>query len=179
MRAYVPRRPVPGVRYSPPVEPDRGAIVLPRRLPGGPRDLAAVARYDETDLPLDALLVISEETSLVFGWLASRAFWVWQQAVRVGNRRATTLQAYNSFPAPLLGRTEREALVHAVEGVVLTRSYLMEGSLAALYANPPVQLVYAHRELDAVVDRLLGIPAGADDEEAFSVLVRAYESLVA
>jgi hypothetical protein len=89
------------------------------------------------------------------------------------------LQAYNSFPAPLLGRTEREALVHAVEGVVLTRSYLMEGSLAALYANPPVQLVYAHRELDAVVDRLLGIPAGADDEEAFSVLVRAYESLVA
>ncbi len=180
-RAITNRPPsaAPGAFYSPPAEPGRNAVVLSRRLRAGPRDLAAVARYHETDLPLDDLLVISDDTSLVFGWLASRAFWVWRQAARSGRRRATTLQAYNSFPVPTLSRSDRALLDEAAENVLLARSYLMEGSLEALYANPPVQLVEAHRELDAVVDRLMDIPAGADDKVALSVLVGAYEALAA
>lgn len=124
-------------------------------------------------------MVISEETTVVFGWLASRAFWCWQQAVAASNPRATTLQAYNTFPAPELSRKDREVLETAASTVLLSRSHLMDGSLDDLYANLPDQLAWAHGELDATVDRLLGIPEGADDEQAIAVLLTAYAELAA
>lgn len=164
---------------SSPVRPQPDWVVLRRRIHGGPRNLADVARYDESDLPLDELNYISDDTMVTFGWLASRAFWVWQQAVLKDNPRATTLQAYNSFPAPELSRKDREALEDAARTVMLSRSHLMDRSLEALYADLPDQLAWAHRELDATVDRLLGIGDDADEQQAADSLVKAFEALVA
>lgn len=161
------------------LQPQPDWVVLRRRLDKGPRDLASVARYDETDLPLDELNVIGEDTLIVFGWLASRAFWIWQQTVASDNPRATTLHAYRTFPAPNLNKKSRETLEDAARTVLLSRSYLMNDSLEALYADIPQQLAWAHDELDQAVDRLLGIPDDADDAQAASVLLKSYESLVA
>jgi hypothetical protein len=164
---------------SAPVRPQPDWVVLRRRLHGGPRDLANVARYDETDLPLDDLNYITDNTMVVFGWLASRAFYLWQQTVLAGNPRATTLQAYNTFPAPKLGKKDRAALEEAARTILVSRSHLMAGSLADLYAELPEQLAWAHTELDNTVDRLLGIPDDVDDQQATTVLLKAYESLAA
>ena len=138
-----------------------------------------MARYDETDLPLDDLNYLTEDTTVVFGWLASRAFWAWQQTVLKNNPRATTLQAYNSFPVPKLSRKDRAALEDAARTVMLSRSHLMDDSLEALYADLPDQLAWAHSELDATVDRLLGIPDDMDDQQAEESLLRTFETLVA
>ena len=154
-------------------------FVLRRRLHGGPRDLANVARYDEADLPLDDLNYITDDTMVVFGWLASRAFHVWQQTVLAGSPRATTLQAYNTFPAPRLGKRDRATLEGAARTVLVSRSHLMAGSLADLYADLPEQLAWAHAQLDTAADRLLGIADDADDEQAAAVLVSAFAALAA
>ncbi len=164
---------------SAPVRTQPDWVVLRRRLHDGPRDLANVARYDETDLPLDDLNYITDDTMVVFGWLASRAFHLWQQTVLSGNPRATTLQAYNTFPAPRLGKKDRATLEGAARTVLVSRSHLMAGSLADLYADLPEQLAWAHAELDATADRLLGIADDADDEQAAAVLVRAFAALAA
>lgn len=161
------------------LQPQPDWVVLRRRLGKGPRDLALVARYDETDLPLDELNVISEDTLIVFGWLASRAFWIWQHTVAVDNPRATTLHAYRTFPAPVLKKKDRESLEEAARIVLLSRSHLMSEGLEALYREMPQQLEWAHTQLDDVVDRLLGIPTGADEEQAARVLLKSYEMLAA
>ena len=161
------------------LRPQPDWVVLRRRILDGPRDLANVARYDETDLPLDDLNYITDDTLVVFGWLASRAFWLWQQAVLKDNPRATTMQAYNSFPVPPLSHKDREMLEDAARTVMLSRSHLMDGSLEALYADVPEQLAWAHSELDATVNRILGIEDDAGDQQATDGLVKAFESLVA
>lgn len=164
---------------SAPLRPQPDWVVLRRRLQGGPRDLANVARYDETDLPLDDLNYITDNTMVTFGWLASRAFWLWQQTVLTGNPRATTMQAYNTFPVPKLGKKDREALENAARTVMVSRSHLMDGTLESLYAELPEQLAWAHTELDNTVDRLLGIPDDVDDQQAAAILLKTFGALVA
>ena len=166
-------------RVSAPARPQPDWVVLRRRLHGGPRDLANGARYVEADLPLNDLNYITDDTMVVFGWLASRAFHLWQQTVLAGNPRATTLQAYNTFPAPRLGKRDRATLEGAARTVLVSRSHLMAGSLADLYADLPEQLAWAHAELDTAADRLLGIADDADDEQAAAVLVSAFAALAA
>lgn len=161
------------------LQPQPDWVTLRRQLREGPRDLASVARYDETDLPLEELNYINKDTMVVFGWLASRAFYLWQQSVLQTNPRATTLQAYNSFPVPNLQKKDRASLEEAARAVLLSRSYLMEGSLTDLYVDLPQQLAWAHSELDATVDKLLGIPDTADDKKASTVLLKAFQTLAA
>lgn len=161
------------------MRPQPDWVVLRRRLAKGPRDFADVARYHETDLPLDELNLIGEDSLFVFGWLASKAFWIWQQAVSASNPRATTLHAYRTFPAPVLKKKDRESLEEAARVVLLSRSHLMSDGLEALYREMPQQLAWAHTELDDVVNRLMGIPTGADEEQAARVLLKSYEMLAA
>ena len=74
------------------------------------RDYLRVSTYDADVLPLDSLLVIGDETQVTFGWLSSRAFWIWTQVVRRNIPNATTYTAYVNFPAPKLGRKDRNRL---------------------------------------------------------------------
>ena len=161
------------------LQPQPDWILLRSRLIDGPRDLASVARYDEQDLPLETLILITEDTMLAFGWLASRAFYLWQQEILSGRPKATTLQAYNSFPVPKLGKKDRESLLDAARTITVSRSHLLVGSLTDLYAELPEQLAWAHSELDATVDRLLGISDDADDKQTTTVLLKAFEALAA
>lgn len=169
---YAPTR-IYGTGAAPRVSPN--AITISRFITQT-RDYADVARYDATDLPLEALIVINYDTTIVFGWLASRGFWLWQQFVKWNHPRATTARAYNSFPAPELSRTDRERLETAAHTVLTSRAHFLDGTLADLYSNTPPQLQWAHNELDALTDELLGI-ANCDDQSAIAVLANVYEAL--
>jgi len=157
------------LRFSP------TATTISRLITTG-RNYSDVARYDATDLPLEALIVINDDSPLVFGWLASRGFHLWQQFVKEKHPRATTALAYNTFPAPELNRTERERLETAAHTILTSRAHFLHGTLADLYTDTPQQLQWAHNELDAVTDELLGI-ADCDDQSAIAVLANAYEAL--
>jgi len=82
------------------------------------RDYLSVTTYDETVLPLADLLVITDDSALAFGWLSSKAFWIWQQMVAQAEPRATTHRAYTTFPAPKLTAKQRQALEVAVDTVL-------------------------------------------------------------
>lgn len=153
-------------------------IAVPRHIPDQ-RDYLTVTTYDRDVLPLDSLLVIDKDTVAVFGWLSSRAFWLWTQAVKASAPTATTYTAYTSFPAPTLGRKDRRALELAADTVLRSRSHLMTNTLTGLYSEMPEQLEWAHNELDNVVNGLLGIRADADDEVVIQTLIERYESLAA
>ena len=89
------------------------------------------------------------------------------------------MQAHNTFPAPRLGKRDRATLEGAARTVLVSRSHLMAGSLADLYADLPEQLAWAHAQLDTAADRLLGIADDADDEQGAAVLVSAFAALAA
>jgi hypothetical protein len=123
--------------------PTGSFIGVPRRI-SDQRDYLSVTTYDPDVLPLDSLLVIDTDTIVVFGWLSSRAFWLWTQAVRSSAPSATTYTAYTSFPAPTLSRKQRQAIELAVDTILRSRSHLLDDSLRGLYGRMPEQLLWAH-----------------------------------
>lgn len=180
---HLPRTPTPGGddlldRPLSDLLPSGSYIAFPRRIPQE-RDYLTVSTYDREVLPLDSLLVIDKDTTVVFGWLSSRAFWLWTQAVKASAPSATTYTAYTSFPAPGLGRNGRQALELAADTILRSRGHLLTTSLTDLYEEMPDQLAWAHSELDNVVNGLLGIPADADDQAVIQTLIERYESLAA
>ena len=156
--------------------PSAAFVALPRRIPDH-RDYLSVSTYDPDVLPLNSLVVIGTDTLVAFGWLSSRAFWLWCEVVRANHPTATTLLAYNTFPAPALDSRRRRRLEVAVDTVLRSRSHLNERGLPDLYARMPEQLAWAHSELDAVVDQLLGIPADASDDDAMALLLDRHRAL--
>ena len=158
--------------------PSAAYISIPKAIPEF-RDYLRVSTYDADVLPLDSLLVIGDETQVTFGWLSSRAFWLWTQVVRDNVPTATTYTAYVNFPAPKLGRKDRNRLEVAVDTVLRSRSHLLKDTVDDLYSRLPEQLQWAHKELDVVVEELLGIPADSDDTEVIRHLLQQYQSLAA
>ena len=160
------------------VMPSGAYIAIPKVIPET-RDYLRVSTYDADVLPLDSLLVIDDDTQVTFGWLSSRAFWLWTQVVRSNIPTATTYTAYVNFPAPKLGRKDRNRLEVAVDTILRARSNLLRDTIDDLYGRMPDQLQWAHSELDAVVDDLLDVPADSDDQEVIKSLIRQYQSLAA
>ncbi len=158
--------------------PSGAYIAIPKAIPES-RDYLTVSTYDADVLPLDSLMTISEDTVVTFGWLSSRAFWLWTQVVRANVPPATTFAAYVNFPAPKLGRKDRDRLEFAVDTVLRSRSHFLTSTVNDLYSRMPEQVEWAHKELDSLVDELLGIPADADDLSAMEHLRSSYESLAA
>jgi len=143
------------------------------------RDYLSVTTYDETVLPLADLLVITDDSALAFGWLSSKAFWIWQQMVAQAEPRATTHRAYTTFPAPKLTAKQRQALEVAVDTVLRARGYALNDDLTALYETPPQALQGAHDELDAVTNELLGLPRNATNQQISERLEEMFNDLIA
>lgn len=158
--------------------PSAAYISIPKAIPED-RDYLRVSTYDADVLPLDSLVVIDEDTLVTFGWLSSRAFWLWTQVVRDNVPTATTYTAYVNFPAPRLGRKDRNRLEVAVDTVLRSRSHFLTDTINDLYSRMPEQLKWAHKEVDDVVEDLLGVPTDADDTEVVKRLLQRYESLAA
>lgn len=158
--------------------PSGAFIALPKVIPAS-RDYLRVSTYDADVLPMNSLLVIEKDTVLTFGWLSSRAFWLWTQVVKANIPTATTYTAYVNFPAPLLGKKDRNRLEVAADTVLRARSHLMNGGIDELYSTWPDQLAWAHSELDVIVEELLGISADADDTAVINTLVARYEEVAA
>lgn len=148
------------------------ATVIPAR-----RNYLRVSTYSEHDLPLESLWVIGNDTVVDFAWLSSRAFWLWTHVVRHNISSATTHTAYMMFPAPPLGRKNRNRLEIAADSVLRSRGFLMAGgSLLDLYDTMPEQLQWAHDELDAVAEDLLDIPAHSDEADVMRCVLSRYHS---
>jgi hypothetical protein len=153
-------------------------LPMPKIIPSS-RSYLTVSSYDRDILPLDSLLVIDADSGVTFGWLSSNAFWLWTQTVSSNAPSATIYTAYNSFPAPALSRKNKEILESAANTVLRSRGHFLETSLTQLYDVVPDQLLWAHQELDAVVNRLFDLADDASDTEVIDILIERYSFLAA
>ena len=153
-------------------------LAIPKKI-SSDRNYLSVSTYDRDILPLDSLVVIDADSGATFGWLSSKAFWLWTQVVSSNAPTATTYQAYNSFPAPALSRKNKEILESAANTVLRSRGHFLETSLTQLYDVVPDQLLWAHKELDALVNQFFGLARDASDAEVINALIESYQLLLA
>ncbi len=156
----------------------RKYLAIPKEI-SSDRNYLSVSTYDRDVLPLDSLLVIDADSGATFGWLSSNAFWLWTQVVASNAPTATTYTAYNSFPAPALSRKNKELLDSAANTVLRSRGHFLETTLTELYDGAPEQLLWAHQELDALVNQFFGLARDASDSDVINALIESYQLLVA
>ena len=89
---------------------------------------------------------------------------------------------YNTFPWPQgITDKQREAVETAAQAVLDARAAHPGATLAHLYdpLTMPPNLVQAHRKLDALVDKLYGLPAQATESQRIAKLFELYQQLTA
>lgn len=130
----------------------------------------------------DANFIADDPDGLVFAVISSSAFITWQKAV--GGRiksdlRFNKLQTWNTFPMPKLSPDQRAAIIAGGRAVLDARALRPERSLADHY-NPLAmspELLRAHRELDAAVDKTLGLRGVATEVDRLRALFASYAKL--
>ncbi len=150
-------------------------FVIPKSFPFS-RDYLSVTSIDPDVIPLNSLLVISGGSVTTFGILSSRPFFLWAHVVSPNGVTAT---AYNTFPVPPLTKKQSHEIDTAADTVLRARMHFLGESLNDLYSAMPRQLLQAHKNLDTVVEGILGIPANSSDAEVAKSLYRDYKSLLA
>jgi hypothetical protein len=143
------------------------------------RSYVPIARFPAEVICNNALLIIADASLITFAFLSSSAFNAWNKAVSGRIKNDTRISAsitYNNFPFPTLSAANTSALEEAAEGVLEVRKEFANSSLAALYGadSMPVNLVKAHKLLDARVNAAFGLPKDCSEEEVLSKLFADY-----
>jgi hypothetical protein len=131
----------------------------------------------------DAVLVVPMKSLATFGFLQSRIFGLWNQAVsgRLESRlRISATITYNNFVSPMLNDEQRENIERGAEAILVARSSFPYNSLADLYGatSMPPALRRAHEKLDAEVLKAFGLKATASDEEILKTLFQRYADAI-
>ena len=128
-------------------------------------------------------LIVPDATLYHFALLTSRAHNVWMRAV--AGRMKSDYQyskniVYNNFVAPEPDDGLRERIAAAGEAVLAAREpFLKTRTLAQLY-NPlamPPELIKAHRELDALVEKAYGLKPDTPEPEIVAHLFKLYAEM--
>ncbi len=155
----------------------RDYLAFPQKL-ASTRDYLFVNSYTADVLPLSSLRIVDADAGLTFGWVSSKAFWLWSQVVAANTKAANMRDVYNSFPAPALSRKEKSQLEAAATTVLASRGFHLKGSLTELYGQVPEALLWSHEQLDQCVNTLLGLPGNSSDKQVIDNLLQRYSDLV-
>lgn len=144
------------------------------------RPYYTAGRLDADVIPSDRLFAARDDDGFLFGIISSSMFITWQ--LTVGNRLesrpsfSNTL-VWNNFPLPEIDRFIRADVISRGADVIRAREAHEGKALAALYEPDamPDDLLAAHHELDAVVDRIFGLGGAVPTmEERQSALFLSY-----
>lgn len=156
-------------------------ICIPRHV-SETRLFFPVKLVDPSTIASDANFIADDPEGLVFAVISCSAFIAWQKAV--GGRiksdlRFNKLQTWNTFPLPLLTDDQRTAIIAGGQAVLAARALRPDRSLADHY-NPLAmtpELIRAHRELDAAVDKALGLKGHVTEDSRLKALFSSYAKL--
>ena len=117
-----------------------------------------------------------------YAGLHSRPFNVWNKAVsgRIKNdTRISNTITYNNFPFPSLAAEQTKEVERLAQVILDVRASFPENSLADLYDRNgmPTELRKAHQALDTAMLKVLGLKAGASDEQILENLFTRYSDL--
>lgn len=148
------------------------------------RRFYTVSRLSEDVIAGNKIYVANDDSGLLFSLISSSMFITWQRAV--GGRLKSDLNfantlTWNTFPAPLLSKSQRDTIIAAGEEVLSARQLHPERSLADHY-NPLAmapELLAAHKQLDRVVDRAFGASKLITSEKVrLELLFANYQTLI-
>ncbi|KOO13573.1 methyltransferase [Vibrio xuii] len=163
--------------------PNSGSYILIPRHSSERRTYVPIGFLDNDIISTDANMMIPGGSLFDFGILTSLLHNDWMRLV--GGRiksdyRYSAALVYNTFPWPVVTLEQREAIAQLAENILFVREDFPGKTLADLY-NPetmPVELLLAHQELDAAVDKLYRSKMFKDTSERLSFLLARYEEMV-
>jgi hypothetical protein len=162
--------------------PTSNYVCVPRHVSEA-RTFFPVAYLEPESISGDANFTIADPEGLAFAVLSSSAFLAWQKAV--GGRiksdlRFSSTLTWNTFPLPPLSDEQRAAIIAGGQAVLDARALHPERSLADHY-NPLAMapdLLRAHRQLDAAIDKALGLRGTATEDSRLRALFTNYQQLI-
>jgi len=161
-------------------QPKTDYLAVPRHS-SEDRDYVPIAWFGHEVIANDALSIIENASTALFGVLSSKPFNIWNKAIsgRLESRtRITNTITYNNFPFPE-DLKNNDQLSDAAKSVLDVRKTYSENSLADLY-DPlamPKDLVTAHRRLDRCVLEAYGLSGDATEIEILAELFNRYSRL--
>lgn len=164
-------------------QPDTPYVCVPRHA-SETRRYFPTALFDPDVICGDANFEADDPDGIAFAVISSSAFIAWQRAV--GGRIKSDLRfsntlTWNTFPLPFLTDQQRTAIIVGGQAVLDARALHPERSLADHY-NPLAmapELLRAHHELDAAMDKALGLRSVVTDDSRLRALFGSYAKLVA
>ncbi|MBK1641980.1 hypothetical protein CKO12_08870 [Chromatium okenii] len=164
--------------------PDSDYLVIPR-VSSERRHYIPLGFVDSQTVVSDAALIVPHATLYHFGVLTSAMHMAWMRTVcgrLKSDYRYSASIVYNNFPWPekITGQ-QRNTIGQAAQAVLDARAQAPNASLAALYdpLTMPVELVKAHRQVDAAVDAVYSKQKFSGDAERVAFLFERYQQLTA
>lgn len=156
-------------------------IVLPR-VSSSRREYMPIGYLDPSIISGDALQMLLGASLYHFGVLMSCVHNSWLRVV--GGRLKSDYRygketVYNTFPWPSPSENQRIHIEKTAQGILDTRDFYPEASLADLYdeLTMPPELRKAHRANDLAVLEAYGFPKDATESEIVARLFRMYQEL--
>jgi hypothetical protein len=164
-------------------QPSKPVVVVPR-ITSELREYVPIAVVDNQTILNDKVSFVEDDSLVIFAWLSSKIFNVWNKAVSGRTRNDTLISntiTYNNFPFPSLTDAQSREMTDAAEIVLAARSAHPGSTLADLYdaTAMPSDLRAAHSKLDALAAGCFYLAKDATDEEMLEVLFDAFTKLVA
>jgi hypothetical protein len=162
-------------------QPNKPVVVVPR-ITSELRHYVPIAVVDHGTILNDKVSFVADDSLIMFAWLSSKLFNVWNKAVSGRTRNDTLISntiTYNNFPFPQVDDSKLESIKSAAQGILTARAKHQSSTLADLYdpTSMPNDLRAAHSKLDALAAGCLGIAKEASDDEILEVLFNEYTRL--
>lgn len=163
-------------------QPNKPVVVVPR-ITSELREYVPIAVLDHTTILNDKVSFVADDSLLVFAWLSSKAFNVWNKAVSGRTRNDTLISntiTYNNFPFINLSGEDETKMKSSSQNILNARGQFPNNTLADLYDvnSMPSALRTAHSKLDAEVLAFYGLKSNASDSEILETLFTVYGQLV-
>jgi len=158
-------------------------VVVVPRITSELRDYVPIALVEPDVILNDKLSFLIDKPLVMFAWLSSRPFNVWNKAVSGRTRNDTLISntiTFNNFPFIDLAPEDKSSLGSLAEGILLARSAHPGNNLADLYSveSMPADLRMAHAKIDKVILGFYDLDDNASDSQILEKLFARYESLL-
>lgn len=158
-------------------QPDTSYLLFPRHS-SGTREYLPIGFVSADVIASDAASFIPDADLYMFGVLCSKMHNAWMRVVcgRLKSDYRYSPAVYNSFAFPDARQEDVDKVSELANRILEIRESYQDATLSDLYApgNMPADLVKAHAELDAAVERAYGVDFGGDEEKMVAHLFKLY-----
>ena len=162
----------------------RDAFLLVPKVSSERRHYIPLGFMEPNTIVSDLVFIIPHGTIFHFGVLSSAMHMAWVRGVcgrLKSDYRYSAGIVYNNFPwPPNPTEKQQQAIDAAAQGVLNARAQYPESPLADLYdpLTMPIDLVQAHRKLDAAVDAAYARRKFSGDSDRLAYLFELYQQIV-